>query len=423
MQAESPPHVTQRSKSPRVFRPALLDELLDGNLSHEHLFGPGGLLQQLTGAIVNRALKAEMDTHLDTEQAETEGPNNRRNGFSSKQLDTEQGPVALQIPRDRHSTFEPQLVPKHQRRILGLDEKILSLYARGMSTREIQAQFAEMYDTDISATLVSNVTGAVHEEIVAWQSRPLASVYPVLWLDGLYVKVRDGGVVENKVAYLVIGLTLEGRKQILGLWLESNEGAKVWLRVLSELKNRGVEDVFIACCDGLKGFPEAIEAAFPKAVVQTCVVHQVRQSLAFVPFGKRKEVAADLRAIYTADSEETAKAALQAFEAKWSKEYPLIGLGWRRNWTRLVPFLQFPQEIRRMVYTTNVIESLNSSLRRLIRNKGHFPSDEAARKLLYLGLRRIEASWRGGSPTWRQIFNQLVIHFGDRIPSEAIFGR
>ena len=403
----------------------MIDELLDGNLSHEHLFGPGGLLQQLTGAIVNRALKAEMDTHLDSERSvrEPEAPSNRRNGFSSKQLDTEQGPVELQVPRDRHSTFEPQLVPKHQRRVPGLDEKILSLYARGMSTRDIHAQLVEMYGAGISAALVSNVTDAVHDEVIAWQSRPLASVYPVLWFDGLYVKVRDGGVVQNKVAYLVIGMTLEGRKQILGLWLESSEGAKVWLRVLSELKTRGVEDVFIACCDGLKGFPEAIEATFPKAVVQTCVVHQVRQSLAFVGYDMRTKVAADLRAIYTADSEATAKAALDAFEAKWSKEYPLIGPSWRRNWTRLTPFLQFPQEIRRMVYTTNAIESLNSVLRRLIRNKGHFPSDEAAKKLLYLGLRRIEASWQGEPPTWRRIFNQLAIHFGDRIPNEILGNR
>jgi len=395
-------------------RPELLDELLAGRSSQDALFGPQGLLKQLTGALVERALKAELGHHLDHERA-TEGRANRRNGHSSKTLQTEQGPVPLAVPRDREGTFEPQLVKKHQTRIPALDEKILALYARGLSARDIQGHLHELYGTEVSPTLISSVTEAVRDEITAWQNRPLDAVYPVVWLDALFVKVRDEGVVKNKAAYLAIALDRDGHKQVLGLWLESSEGAKMWLRILNELRSRGVQDLLIACCDGLKGFPEAIEATFPQAVVQTCVVHQVRHSLNFVGYAERKSVAADLRAIYTAPNEAGASAALAAFEAKWGARFPMIGPSWRANWSRLVPFLAFPAEIRTMVYTTNAIESLNSSLRKVIKTKGHFPSDESAIKLLYLALRNAEKKWQAAPRNWRQIFNQLVIFFGDRL--------
>jgi putative transposase len=320
------------------------------------------------------------------------------------------------VARDRHGTFEPQLVKKHQTRIAGLDAKIVALYARGMSTRDIEEHLEELYGTEVSPSLISAVTDAVFEEVTEWQSRPLDPVYPVIWLDALVVKVRDGGVVRNKAAYIAIGLTLEGRKEVLGLWLEGNEGAKFWLRVLTELRHRGVKDVLFVCCDGLKGFPEAIEAAFPLATVQTCIVHQVRNSLAFVPYRDRKDVAADLRAIYTANDEADAEQALGRFEQKWSSKYPTIAPSWRRNWTRIVPFLAFPPEIRKMIYTTNAIESLNSVLRKAVRTKGHFPNDEAALKLLYLALRKVEKKWRGEMKDWKRIYAQLRIFFENRLP-------
>lgn len=395
-------------------RSELLDELLAGHTSQDALFGPNGLLKQITGALVERALSAELGHHLTSERA-AEGGANRRNGHSSKTLQTEQGPVPIAVPRDRASTFEPQLVKKHQTRIPALDDKILALYARGLSARDIQAHLLELYGTEISPTLISDVTEAVRDEITAWQNRPLDPVFTVVWLDALIIKVRDEGVVKNKAAYLAIGLDREGHKQILGLWLESSEGAKMWLRILNELRTRGLQDILIACCDGLKGFPEAIEAAFPQTVVQTCIVHQVRHSLNFVGYAERKQVAADLRAIYTAPNEAGASAALTAFEAKWGARFPTIGPSWRANWTRLTPFLAFPAEIRAMVYTTNAIESLNFTLRKVIKSKGHFPSDEAAIKLLYLALRNAEKKWQAAPRNWKRIYSQLVIFFGDRM--------
>jgi putative transposase len=400
-----------------TIRPELLDELLQGATTQDAIFGSEGVLKRLTGAIVERALAAELDVHLHAEQDAAEArTGNRRNGKSSKTLQTEQGPVPIAVPRDRHGTFEPQLVKKHQTRIPGLDDKILGMYARGMSTRDIEAQLEELYGTEVSPTLISAVTDAVHAELNAWQNRPLEQVYAVLWLDALVVKVRDQGVVQNKAVYVAIGLTLEGHKEVLGLWLESNEGAKFWLRVMTELKNRGMQDVFFVCCDGLKGFPQAIEAAFPKATVQTCIVHQVRNSLAYVPWQDRKVVAADLRTIYTASNEADAERALCDFEQKWSKKYPTIAPSWRRNWTSIVPFLAFPPEIRKMIYTTNAIESLNSVLRKAVRGKGHFPNDDAALKLLYLALRNVEKKWRGATNDWKRIYPQLMIFFEDRLP-------
>jgi putative transposase len=397
-----------------TIRPELLDALLEGATTQDAIFGPEGLLKRLTGAIVERALAAELDVHLRQEQDEG-GEGNRRNGKSGKTLLTEHGPVPIAVPRDRHGTFEPQLVKRHQTRIPELDNKIVSLYARGLSTRDIEAHMEELYGTEVSPTLISAVTEGVRDELNEWQTRPLDTVYPVIWLDALIVKVRDGGVVRNKAAHIAIGLTLDGRKEVLGLWLESNEGAKFWLRVLTELRNRGVKDVLFACCDGLKGFPEAIEAAFPQTTVQTCIVHQVRYSLAFVPWGQRKDVAADLREIYTANDEADALKALERFEQKWSKKFPTIAPSWRRNWSRIVPFLAFPAELRKMIYTTNAIESLNSVLRKAVRGKGHFPNEEAALKLLYLALRNVEKKWRGEMKDWKRISAQLRIFFEDRL--------
>lgn len=403
-----------------TIRPELLDELLQGATTQDAIFGPSGVLKRLTGAIVERALAAELDVHLRAEQEAAEAAetrsDNRRNGKSGKKLQTEQGKVPIAVPRDRHGTFEPQLVKKHQTRIPGLDEKVLSMYARGLSTRDIEGHLKDLYGTEMSPSLVSAVTDAVRDELNAWQNRPIDPIYAVIWLDALVIKVRDQGIVRNKAAYLAIGLTLEGRKEVLGVWLEGNEGAKFWLCVLTELKNRGVQDVLFACCDGLKGFPQAIESAFPKATVQTCIVHQVRNSLAYVPWQDRTAVAADLRVIYTATNEEQAEQALCDFEQKWSSKYPTIAPSWRNNWARIVPFLAFPAEIRKMIYTTNAIESLNSVLRKAVRTKGHFPNDDAALKLLYLALRNVEKKWRGKMLDWKRIYPQLMIFFENRLP-------
>jgi putative transposase len=401
-----------------TFRPDLLDELLQGVRTPEEFFGKNGLLKRLTGAMVERILRAELDEHLVQERAQepTERPRNRSNGTTPKTVQSDHGPLPLDVPRDRNTTFEPVLVKKHETRIPGLDQKILSLYARNMSTRDIQGHLYDLYQTEISAGLVSRVTDAVNEEVSAWLKRPLDALYAVVWLDAMVVKIREQGTVVNKAAYLALGLTLDGRKEVLGLWLESTEGARFWLKVMTELKNRGVQDILICCCDGLKGFPQAIEAAFPKAVIQTCIVHQVRHSLAFVPYQHRKQVAADLRTIYTAETEKAAEEALTEFEQKWSSKYPTIAPSWRANWERIIPFLSFPQEIRRMIYTTNQIESLNSMVKKLVRTKGHFPNDESAVKLIYLALRNAERRWKGASRDWSQIYRQLVIFFGDRIP-------
>ena len=400
----------------KAFRADLIDELLGGAKTQEAIFGPDGVLKQLTGAIVERALRAELSEHLEREREALEAGNNRRNGTSKKQLQTEQGQVPLQVPRDRNSTFEPQLVPKHATRVPGLDDKILALYARGLSTRDIQAELSDLYGTDVSPMLISRVTDAVHDEIAAWRNRPLESVYAVVWLDAIMVKMRDDGAVKARAVHVAVGMTREGLKQVLGLWVETNEGAKFWMRVLSELRERGVHDILVACCDGLKGFPAAIEAVFPQAVVQTCVVHQVRHSLSFVGWQQRKAVAADLRAIYTAPSEEAARDALAAFEVIHGARYPMIAKSWRANWDRISPFLAFPAEVRRLIYTTNAIESLNYQFRKVIKTKGQFPSEDAAIKLLYLALRNAERNWKAPPHFWRSAYLQLVAYFGeDRI--------
>jgi putative transposase len=395
----------------KQFRPELLDELLQGVKTPEEMFGQDGLLKQLTGRLVERVLKAELLLHLEDEQQAA----NRSNGTTPKTLLTEQGPVPIEVPRDRTGTFEPLLVPKRSRRIRGLDDKILALYARGMSARDIQAHLQELYGTDVCPGIVSRVTEAVREDIAAWQARPLESTYAVVWLDALMVKVRSEGVVQTKAAYVAIGLRLDGSKDLLGLWLDATEGAKFWQRILGELQARGLQDVLVMCCDGLKGMTEAIGSIYPHAVVQTCIVHMIRHSMSFVSWKDRRAVVESLRGVYAAPSEQVALAGLDALETAWSKRYPMIGASWRRNWEQIRPFLELPPDLRRLVYTTNAIESLNYQLRKVIKTKGHFPSDEAAYKLLFLALRNIERRWHAKSPpNWRKVYAQLHVRFGDR---------
>ena len=396
----------------KKYRDELLDELLGGAKTQEEIFGPDGVLKQMTAAIVERALGAELAHHLDAEDRRPDARGNRRNGASGKTLLTEHGPVPIDVPRDRLGTFEPRILPKHARRIEPLNDRILALYARGMSVRDIGAHLQELYGTEVSPDLISRVTDAVWTEIREWQSRPLDGVYAVFWLDALFVKMRDQGVVQTKAVYVVIGLRLDGVREVLGLWIDAAEGAKFWMRVLGELRARGVNDVLICCCDGLKGFPQAIGAVFPKSVIQTCIVHQVRYSLSFVTWQHRKAVAAALRSIYSADTEATAAHALDLFEEQWGERYPTIAPGWRNSWSQLTAFLDYPPEIRRMVYTTNTIESLNFQLRKVIKTKGHFPDAEAATKLLFLALRNVERRWARGIITWKTILSQLVIYFG-----------
>ena len=341
---------------------------------------------------------------------------NTRNGKSQKTLKGEFGELPIDIPRDRHGSFEPQLIPKHQTRWTGFDDKILSLYARGMTVREIQGHLEEMYGTEVSPTLISSVTDAVIEEVKAWQVRPLDALYPIVYLDCIHVKVRDAGAVRVKAVYLALGINLGGEKELLGLWIAQTEGAKFWLQVVTELKNRGVQDVFIACVDGLKGFPEAIEVVFPKTAVQLCIVHLVRYSLNYVSWKLRKAVAADLRAVYTAATAEEAAQRLAEFEGKWGEAYPTIGQSWRRNWPHITPFFDYPPEIRKVIYTTNAIESVNMSLRKVTKNRGSFPSDEALLKLFYLALRNISKKWTMPIRDWKAALTRFTIQFEDRMP-------
>ena len=393
-----------------------LDELLAGK-STEEIVGPDGLLKQLTKALIERAMNAELNHHLGYEKhaPEGRGSGNNRNGRSRKKVQGDFGAVEIEEPRDRNGTFEPKIIPKHERRFSGFDEKILSMYARGMSTREIVGHLRDLYGIDVSPDLISAVTDAVLEEVTAWQARPLEATYPLIFFDALRVKIRDEGLVRNKAVHIALGVRADGTKEILGLWLEQNEGAKFWLRVMNELKNRGVEDVLIAVVDGLKGFPEAITAVFPQATVQTCIVHLLRHSLDFVSWKDRKSVAAALKDIYRAVDAVAAETALTAFEeGSWGGKYPAIGQSWRRAWGEVVPFYAFPVDVRRILYTTNAIEALNSKLRRAVRARGHFPSDEAAMKLLFLVLNRAEKEWIMPPREWCMAKAQFAVLFGER---------
>jgi putative transposase len=397
----------------------LIDELLKGRSTVEEIAGENGLLRQLTKAILERALSAELTSHLGYEKHSVagHGSGNSRNGASKKRLKGDFGTVEIEVPRDRASSFEPQLVAKGQTRWHGFDDKILSLYARGMTTREIQGHLEEMYQVEVSPALISNVTEAVMEEVKAWQARPLDEVYPIVYLDALVVKMRVEGRVENRAVYVAIGIGMAGNKEVLGLWTSANEGAKFWLQVLTELRNRGVKDIFIACVDGLKGFPQAIETVYPKTTVQLCIVHMVRASLNYVNWKQRVEVAADLKTIYRAATEAEAEQRLKDFSEKWDGKYPSISALWRRNWLGIVPFFQFPPEIRKIVYTTNAIESLNMSLRKAIKTRGAFPTEDAALKVMYLALRNLAAKWNAVQG-WREALNRFALLWEARFPQQ-----
>jgi putative transposase len=396
----------------------LIDNLLKDYKTPEEILGEDGLLKQLTKAVLERAMQAELTEHLGYEKHNSSGDNsgNSRNGKSQKTLKGDFGQLPIEVPRDRNSSFEPQIVPKGQTRFSGFDDKILSLYARGMTTREIQSHLEEIYKVEVSPALISSVTNAVIEEVRAWQNRPLDALYPILYLDAIQVKVRDGAQVRNKAIYLAIGINLSGIKEVLGLWVAQTEGAKFWLQIVTELKNRGVSDIFIACVDGLKGFPEAIETVYPDAQIQLCLVHLVRHSLNYVGWKQRKEVAADLKSIYRAATREEAEHQLSEFAAKWDARFPTIGASWRRNWERIVPFFAYPADIRRVIYTTNAIESINMSLRKIIKNRGSFPTDESALKLLYLALQNIARKWTMPIRDWSAALNRFAILFEDRMP-------
>ncbi len=399
-------------------RRELIDELLKDYLDPQDILAEDGLLKQLTKAVIERCLETELDTHLGypkhTRTGTTTG--NRRNGHSQKTLKGEQGQVEIDVPRDRQGSFEPQLVKKGQTRLEGFDDKILALYARGMTTRDIQAQLLELYGVEVSPTLISNVTEAVMDEVRQWQARPLEAVYPIVYFDGLVVKVRENQRVINKALHLALGVNLSGNKELLGMWLAQNEGAKFWLAVLTELQNRGVKDVFIACVDGLTGFPEAIEAVFPQARVQLCLVHLVRNSLRYVSYKHMKEVATDLKAIYSASTEAEAELNLEVFAEKWDARYASISKSWRAHWPRVIPLFAFPEDIRKVIYTTNAIESLNMTLRKVTRNHRIFPSDEAVYKVVYLAIRNLSKKWTMPIHDWKPALNRFAVEFGERLP-------
>jgi putative transposase len=397
----------------------LIDNLLKGYKKPEDLIGENGLLKQLTKQLLERAMSAEMTAHVGYEKHDVAGNNtgNSRNGKSAKTIKGTFGTMPIEVPRDRNGTFEPQIIEKHQTRFTGFDENIISLYARGMSTREIQQNLEEIYHVDVSPALISAVTDEVIEEVKTWQNRQLDAVYPIVYMDAIQFKVRDNGHVKNKAVYLAIGVTMEGMKEVLGLWIAQTEGAKFWLQVVTELKNRGVRDIFIACVDGLKGFPEAIESIFPQTVVQLCIVHLVRHSLNYVNWKQRKEVASDLRKIYAAATETEAEQRLTHFSMKWDGKYPMISKSWRSNWVRVIPFFAHPPEIRKVIYTTNAIESLNMSLRKVTKARGSFPNDEALFKLLYLALRNIAKKWTMTVHAWKDALNRFAILYEDRLPT------
>lgn len=396
----------------------LIDKLLVGYKRPEQIVGENGLLKQLTKAILERAMQAEITEHLGYEKHDPAGYNsgNSRNGKSRKKVKGDFGEFEIETPRDRNASFEPKILPKGETRFSGFDDKIVSMYARGMTTRDIQAHLKEIYGVEVSAALISEVTDAVVDEVKTWQNRALDPVYPVVYMDALYVKIRADGHVQNRAIYVAIALNMEGGKEVLGLWASANEGAKFWLQVMTELRNRGVEDVFITCVDGLKGFPEAVETVFPKTQVQLCVVHLVRASLRYVSWKQRKQVAADLRLIYTAPTADEAERRLEAFAGRWDKTHPAISQIWRRNWTRIIPFFGFPPEIRRVIYTTNAIESLHMTLRKVSKNRASFPNEEAAMKLLYLALQNMAVKWHVVQ-SWREALNQFQILWPERMPA------
>src|SRR5271165_530495 len=387
----------------------LLDQLLAGR-DPKDVFNKDGLVDELKKALSERILNTEIDAHLDGDSVE--GKTNHRNGYSKKSVLTGTSKVTLSVPRDRAGTFDPKLIAKYQRRFPDFDEKIISMYARGMSVREIRGHLEELYGIDVSPDLISAVTDAVLEEVAEWQNRPLDACFPLVFFDAIRVKIREEGFVRNKAVYIALGILADGTKEILGIWIEQTEGAKFWLRVMNELKTRGVGDILIAVVDGLKGFPEAINAVFPQTVVQTCIVHLIRNSMDFASWKDRRAIAAELKKIYRAKDADAGKEALEAFDAgPWGRKYPSIAQSWRRNWEQVIPFFAFPEGVRRIIYTTNAIEALNSKLRRAVRTRGHFPTDEAAIKLLYLVLRQVAREWKMPPREWCEAKTQFAIMF------------
>lgn len=410
--------MTKHKNNTPPFNDTFLDQLLADTKPGDWSSVQGNL-DLLKKALVERMLKGEMTHHLGypPDGLPPEESDNRRNGKTSKTVQTESGPMTLEIPRDRDGHFDPLIIGKHQRRLLGFDEKVIALYARGLSTKDIQAYLLEIYGTDVSAELVSIITAEVMTELAAWQSRPLESHYPIIYLDGLRVKIRDNSHIMSKTVYLAIGIDMDGKKDILGLWVSQNEGSKFWLSVLTELKNRGLEDVFIACCDGLTGLPDAINAVFPKTTVQLCVVHMIRNSLKYVSWKDCRALTSDLKKIYTAPSESAALEALEQFGATWNARYPTILPLWQRNWHNIMPFLAYPPGIRRVIYTTNTIEAVNRQIRKVIKTKGSFPSDDAALKLIFLALKNAKLSSIMPARDWKQALAQFAILFHDRLPA------
>ena len=398
----------------------LIDELLAGASTEEEIAGPGGLLADLTKRLVERAMEVELTDHLGYEphREPPGGAENQRNGSTGKTLMTEHGPVALDTPRDRNGSFEPKIVRKRQRRFVGFDEKILALYSRGLSTRDISAHLQEIYGVKVSRDLISKVTDAVMDDVREWAKRPLEDIYPIVFLDCMVLKIREGGTVQRRALYLALGVTLDGDRDVLGMWFQETEGAKFWMQVLTDLKQRGVKDILIACVDGLSGFPDAIEAIFPKTTVQTCIVHLIRASLKYVPRREREQVARDLKPIYNAIDADQAQAELEAFDEKWGKRFPVITQAWLNAWEHVTPFLAFPPDVRRVIYTTNAIEALNRQLRKAIKTKGSFPNEDAARKLVYLALQNAVPQWTR-TRSWTAALLAFKIHFGDRVPDTA----
>lgn len=410
--------LTMTEEKRKPIRRELLDELLGDYKCPEDLIGESGLLKELTRALVNRAMQAEMTEHLgyDNGQTPPEGQGNRRNGKRGKRLRSDQGILEVEVPRDRDGTFEPGLVPKHAREFRGFDDKIIAMYARGMTVRDIQAHLSDLYGVDVSRDLISRVTDEVVEELRAWQQRPLEEVYPIVYIDALVAKIRHKGVVQNRAIHVAVGVRIDGRKEVLGMWIASTEGAKFWLAILTELKQRGVRDILVLAADGLKGLPEAVEASFPETIFQTCIVHLIRSSTRYVAWSERRPLCAELRKLYTAADEKAALVAFEQFETSYGDKYPTVVKAWRDRWEEWTPFLSFPQEIRRIIYTTNAIEALHRQLRKVLKTRGHLPSDDAALKLLFLAVRNAESSWGGRTRNWSNALMQFAIHFEGRLP-------
>jgi putative transposase len=398
-----------------------LDQLIGTAKTQEDIFGKDGLLKQLSKQIIERMLETELTLELGYEKnSKSNESDNARNGKTSKTVKTGNGEITIEVPRDRKSEFEPTLIPKRQTCLSGLNDQVLKLYAKGMTVRDIEVFLQELYGTNISRDLISKITDSVLEDVKQWRSRPLEAVYPIVYIDGFVAKCRVDGHVNNCTVYVIYGINIEGQKEVLGLYIGDNEGAKYWLAVLNELKNRGLEDIFLLCADGLKGLPESVSAVYPQAIFQTCIVHMVRNSLNYVPWQDKKEVTADLKKIYSAATVALAEQALDDFELTWGDKYAAIVKSWRSNWSKVIPFFDFPKDVRKVIYTTNIIESLNNTLRKAVRNRGHFPTEDALYKVLFLAIQGVSKKWTMPIRDWKQALNQFAIMFPERMPREAM---